>query len=98
VAQLVAPVAAPQQTRRKLQRASLTYAVVGERAVVLKLLAREGKALVLGWRAVLVADLDLDGCDGVGGLHIERDGVAAECSNENLKEESLSADELFADF
>jgi hypothetical protein len=72
--------------------------VVTQGAVVLELLAGECKTLVLGWCAVLVEDLVLDGCDGVGGLHIERDGVAAECSNENLKEESLRVDELLADF
>ncbi len=56
---------------------------------VLELIAGECKALVLGWRADLVEDLVLDGCDGVGGLRIERDGVAAECPHKNLKEERV---------
>ncbi len=60
-----------------------------KRARVLKLLACEGQALVLGWGSFLVEDLGLDRCDGVTRLHIQRDCVAAEGPHEKLKEQQL---------
>ena len=75
-----------------MQRAVAVDAVVAEGARVLQLLAGEGQALLLSWSAVLAQDLGFDGGDGVGGLHVERDGPAADCADEDLKEEKLCVD------
>ena len=60
-----------------------------EGACVLQLLAGEGQALLLRSSADLAQDLGFHGCDGVAGLHVERDGLAADGADEKLKEESL---------
>merc|ERR1719482_1970259 len=54
------------------------------RAAVLELLAREDEALLVGRDALLVLDLGLDVVDRVGGLHVERDGLAGQRLDEDL--------------
>jgi hypothetical protein len=58
--------------------------VVGEGAAVLKLLAGEDQALLVGRDALLVLDLGLDVVDGVGALDLEGDGLAGEGLDEDL--------------
>ncbi len=67
-----------------MKRALLLDVVVGEGAAIFKLLAREDEALLVGRDALLVLDLGLDGVDGVGGLHLEGDGLSSESLDENL--------------
>jgi len=59
--------------------------VVGQRAAVLELLAREDEALLVGRDALLVLDLLLDVVDRVARLDIERDGLARERLDEDLR-------------
>jgi hypothetical protein len=49
--------------------------IVGESAVVFKLLAAEDEALMVGLDALPIIDLVLDGVDGVGGVKI----IKSEC-------------------
>ena len=58
--------------------------VVGQRAVVLQLLAGEDDAHVLAWDALLLLDLGLQVVDGVRGLDIQGDGLAVESLHEEL--------------
>ena len=88
---MVEPCAA-EKSPGEVQRAVAVDAVVAEGARVLQLLAGEGQALLLRCTAVRAQDLGLDGCDGVVGLHVERDGFAADCADEKLKEECLFVD------
>jgi len=53
------------------------YVVVGKGATILKLLASEDEALLIGRDALLVLDLLLYVFDGVAGLHLERDSFAS---------------------
>ena len=50
----------------------------------LQLLAREDQALLVRRNALLVLDLLLDNLDDVGGLHVERDGLARQRLHEDL--------------
>ena len=58
--------------------------VVGERAAVLELLAREDEALLIRRNALLVLNLLLHVLDRVAGLDIERDGLARQSLDEDL--------------
>ena len=75
--------AAPE-AEDEVQGALLLYVVVVEGAAVLELLAGEDEALLVGGHALLVLDLALDHFDGVGGLDLERDGLAGERLDEDL--------------
>ena len=59
--------------------------VVAERAAVLELLAGEDEALLVGRDALLVLDLLLDVVDRVARLDVERDGLAREGLDEDLR-------------
>jgi hypothetical protein len=59
-----------------VERRLLLDVVVGERAAVLELLAREDEALLVRRDALLVLDLRLDVLDRVGRLDLERDSLA----------------------
>lgn len=53
--------------------------VVGQSAAILKLLAGEDEALLVGGNALLVLNLGLDVVDRVGGLDLEGDGLPGNC-------------------
>ena len=57
--------------------------VVGQCAAVLQLLPREDQALLVRRDALLVLDLRLHVLDGVGRLHIKRDGLARQRPHED---------------
>ena len=61
--------------------------VVSQGAAVLKLLAGEDQALLVGRDALLVLDLGLDHVDGVRRLDLERDGLPRERLDEDLHAE-----------
>jgi hypothetical protein len=50
--------------------------VVAQGAAILELLASEDQSLLVRGNTLLVLDLGLDVVDGVGGLHLEGDGLA----------------------
>ena len=58
--------------------------VVRQSAAVLKLLAVEDEALLVGRDALLVLDLLLDVVDGVRRLDVQSDGLARERLDEDL--------------
>ncbi len=68
-----------------MERRLLLDVVVAQRAAVLELLAREDEALLVGRDALLVLDLLLDVVDRVARLDIERDGLARERLDEDLR-------------
>lgn len=63
---------------------NLLDVVIGEGSAVLKLLAGEDEALLIRGDALLVLDLALHIVDGVGGLDLERDGLARQGLDEDL--------------
>jgi hypothetical protein len=67
-----------------VQGGLLLDVVVGESAAVLELLAGEDEALLVRRDALLVLDLGLHIVDGVGGLDLERDGLARQGLHEDL--------------
>ena len=72
------------QAKHQVESGLLLDVVVGESAAILELLAREDQALLVRGNALLVLDLGLDVVNGVGGLHIQGDGLAGEGLNEYL--------------
>ena len=59
--------------------------IVGESAVVFKLLGAEDEALMVGLDALLIIDLVLDSADGVGGVKIiQSDCFSSHSPHENL--------------
>ncbi len=72
------------QTQHQVKRGLLLDVVVRERAVVLELLAGKDEALLVWRNAFLVLDLGFHVCNGIGRLHIERDGFARKGLDENL--------------
>jgi hypothetical protein len=82
---------AAAQAEHKVERRLLLDVVVGERAAILELLAREDQPLLVGRDALLVLDLRLHIVDRVGGLDLERDGLAGEGLDEDLKRRATAA-------
>ena len=68
-----------------MERGLLLDVVVAQRAAIFELLAREDEALLVGRDALLVLDLLLDVVDRVARLDIERDGLARERLDEDLR-------------
>merc|ERR1711870_199548 len=58
--------------------------VVGKRAAIFKLLAREDQTLLIWRDPLLVLDLRFHVVDGVTCLHIQRDGLAGQRLHEDL--------------
>ena len=69
------------QAEHKVKGGFLLDVVVGQGAAVLKLLARENEALLIGGNALLVLDLRLDVVDGIRGLNLEGDSLAGDWKN-----------------
>ena len=58
--------------------------VIAESATILKLLACEDQALLIGGNTFLVLDLGLHVLNGIGGLNIQSDGLTSEGLDEDL--------------
>ena len=82
---LFALLAAAAEAEHQVERRLLLDVVVGERAAVLELLAREDEALLVGRDALLVLDLRLHVLDRVGRLDLERHRLAREGLDEDLR-------------
>jgi hypothetical protein len=72
------------QAEHEVQRGLLLDVVVGERAAILQLLAREDEALLVRGDAFLVLDLLLHVFDSVRRLDVESDGLPREGLDEDL--------------
>ena len=68
-----------------MERRLLLDVVVAERAAVLELLAREDQALLVRRDALLVLDFLFDVVDGVRRLDVQRDGLARQRLDEDLR-------------
>ena len=75
---------AATQTEHQVKRRLLLDVVVGERAAVLELLAREDEALLVGWDALLVLDLALHHVDGVARIHLQENPLARQGLDKDL--------------
>jgi len=72
------------QAEHQVESALLLDVVVSKRAPILELLAGEDEPLLVWGDALLVLDLGLDVVNGVGGLHLEGDGLAGEGLHKDL--------------
>ena len=68
--------------------------VVREGATVLKLLAGEDQALLVGGDTLLVLNLGLDVVDGVGRLDLEGNGLARQRLDEDLHSTTEAEDQV----
>ena len=68
-----------------MEGAFLLDVVVAQGSTIFELLAREDEALLVGRDALLVLDLLLDVVDRVARLDVERDGLARERLDEDLR-------------
>ena len=66
------------EAEHKVKGGFLLDVVVGQGTTILKLLAGENEALLVGGNALLVLNLRLDVVDGVRGLNLESDGLASD--------------------
>jgi len=89
----VASVAATE-SQHEVEGRLLLNVVVRQGSAVLKLLAGEDEALLIGGDALLVLDLGLDVLNGVRRLNIEGDGLAGESLNEDLHATAESQDQV----
>ena len=58
--------------------------VIAESATILKLLACEDQALLIGGNTFLILDLSLHVLDSIGSLNIESDGLAGKGLDKDL--------------
>ena len=68
-----------------MERRLLLDVVVGERAAVLELFSGEDQPLLVRRNALLVLDLLFDVVDRVRRLHVQRDGLARQRLDEDLR-------------
>ena len=71
-------------TKDQVQGALLLDVVIRKGASVFELLAGKDEALLIWGNALLVLDLRLHVVDGVGRLHLQRNGLAGQRLDENL--------------
>jgi len=76
--------ASAAQSQHQVESRLLLDVVVGQRATVFELLAREDETLLVGRDAFLVLDFGLDVLDRVGGLDFERDRLTRKGLHEDL--------------
>jgi len=68
--------------------------VVAKGSSILKLLTSEDKSLLIGRNTFLILDLSLHVLNGIGGLHIESDGLTSEGLHEDLHTTAKSEDQV----
>jgi len=76
---------ASTKPKHEVEGGLLLDVVILEGAAILKLLASEDEALLIGWDPLLVLDLGLDRIDCVCALDLEGNGLAGECFDEDLR-------------
>ena len=75
---------AATQTEHQVKRRLLLDVVVGERAAVLELPAREDEALLVKGDTLLVLDLALHHLDGVARFHLQGGDLVTQILDEDL--------------
>jgi len=76
---------AASQTKHKMQGGFLLDIVVTQSTTILQLLSGKNQTLLIGWDALLVLNLGLDIVNGVGRLHIQRNGLAYRLRDASLQ-------------
>merc|ERR1711928_311555 len=72
------------ETQDQMQSGLLLNVVVGEGPAILELLASKDQPLLVWGNTLLVLDLSLDVLDGVGGVHLQGNGLAGQGLYEDL--------------
>ncbi|RPB23317.1 hypothetical protein L211DRAFT_284620 [Terfezia boudieri ATCC MYA-4762] len=72
----------------------LLNVVVGERATIFQLLTSKDQTLLIWRNSLLILNLRLHIVNGVGGLHLQCDGLARQCLYENLHTSTKTEDEM----
>jgi hypothetical protein len=72
------------KTQDEMQRGFLLNIVVGQSTAIFELLASKNETLLIRGNALLVLNLGLYVFNGIGGLDIERNGLASQSLDENL--------------
>jgi len=85
---------AATESQHEVESGLLLDVVVRKGSAVLKLLASEDEALLIGGDTLLVLDLGLDVLNGVRRLNIEGDGLASEGLHEDLHTTAKSEDQV----
>merc|ERR1712139_511532 len=80
------------KAKDKMKGGLLLDVVVLRGTAIFELLAGEDETLLIGWDALLVLNLGLDGIDGVGALDLQGDGLAGECLHEDLHSSTKAKD------
>lgn len=75
---------ATTQTKHQMQSRFLLDVVIGQRSIVLELLAGKDKTLLIRRNALLILNLGLHIADVVGGLHLKGDGLSRESFDKDL--------------
>jgi len=82
------------KSENQMESGLLLDVVVAKGSSVLKLLASEDEALLIGGDALLVLDLGLDVLNSVRRLNIEGDGLASQSLDEDLHATAKSEDQV----
>ena len=75
------------KTQDQVKGGFLLDVVIAQSATVLQLLSRKDKTLLIRRNSLLVLDLGFDVVNGIGRLHIQRDGLTGQSFYENLREQ-----------
>ena len=76
--------ATTSESEDQVEGGLLLDVVIAESATILKLLACEDQALLIGGNTFLILDLGLHVLNGIGGLNIQSDSLASEGLDEDL--------------
>ena len=85
---------ATTEAEHQVESRLLLDVVVRKSAAILKLLAGEDKALLIGRDALLILNLSLHVVDSVGGLDLKSDGLSSESLHEDLHTTAETEDEM----
>jgi len=78
----------------QVECALLLDIIIRQGASILKLLAGEDEALLVGRDALLILNLRLDVVNGIGGLHLESDRLSSQRLHEDLHAATKTEDQM----
>ena len=82
------------QTKDQVESRLLLDIVIRESAAIFQLLTSEDQTLLIWRNTLLILNLGLDVVDGIGGLHLQGDGLASQCLYEDLHTTTKTEDEV----
>ncbi len=74
----------PSEPQNQVKGRLFLNVIIGQSTSIFKLLSGKNQSLLIWGNSLLILDLGLHILNGVGGLHLERDGLAREGLNKNL--------------